>query len=99
MLDHLVEMYSGQITSLYYLVLLINVFLHIIFAGAVAKDGGRLQKMGQKTLLVSPYIWAFSVLVGGVFTAVVYWLMHYSTLTRVTNTSSSVATNKTLASS
>jgi hypothetical protein len=85
MLDTLVEMYSTQITSIYYLIVIVNVFLHIIFAGAVARDGGRLQKMGQKTLLVSPYIWSFAVLVGGVFTAVVYWLMHYSTLTRPTS--------------
>ncbi len=86
MLDTLVETYSAQLTSIYYLILLVNVFLHIVFAGAVAKDGGRLQKLGQKTLLVSPYIWAFAVLVGGVFTAVVYWLMHHSTLTRVVST-------------
>lgn len=82
MLDTLVETYSAQLTSIYYLILLVNIILHIIFAGAVAKDGGNFQKTGQKTLLVSPYIWAFSVLVGGVFTAVVYWLMHHSTLTR-----------------
>ena len=51
-------------------------------------------KMGQKTLLVSPYIWAFSVLVGGVFTAVVYWLMHYSTLTRITTTNTTMTPAK-----
>lgn len=84
MLDTLVETYSAQLTSIYYLMLLVNAVLHIIFAGAVAKDGGNLQKIGQKTLLVSPYIWAFSVLVGGVFVAVVYWFMHHSTFTRPT---------------
>lgn len=93
MLDNLVETYSAQLSSIYYLIILINAILHIIFAGAVAKDGGRLHKMGQKTLLVSPSIWAFAVLVSGVFTAVVYWLMHHSTLTRITATTA-ISTNK-----
>ena len=93
MLNNLVETYNAQLTSIYYLILLVNVFLLIVFAGAVAKDGGRLQKIGQKTLLVSPYIWAFAVLVGGVFTAVVYWLMHHSTLTRIVTTNPSNSLN------
>lgn len=82
MLNNLVETYGNQIHSLYYLIILVNAILHIIFAGAVAKDAGRLNKMGKKTLLVSAHTWAFAVLLGGVFTGVVYWLMHHSTLTR-----------------
>lgn len=82
MFEQLIETYGNQINSFYYLVMLINGILHIIFAGAVAKDAGRLQKMGQATLLVSAHTWAFATLIGGVFTGVVYWLMHHSTLTR-----------------
>ncbi len=82
MLNNLVETYGSTLTSLYYIFMIINALLHIIFAGAVAKDAGRLEKMGQKTLLVSAPTWAFAVLVGGVFTAVVYWFMHHSTLTK-----------------
>lgn len=81
-INNLVDTYANQLTSFYYLFMLINAILHIIFAGAVAKDAGRLHKMGQKTLLVSSHTWAFTVLIGGVFTAVVYWLMHHSSLTR-----------------
>lgn len=77
-----INFYQTQLSSLSYLILFINGVLHLIFAGAVAKDAGKLQKMGQKTLLVSPAVWAFAVLVGGVLTAVLYWLMHHSSLTR-----------------
>ena len=80
MLTHLAEIYSSQISALYDIMLIINAILHLVFAGAVAKDAGRLNKMGQKTILVSAHTWAFAVLVGGVLTAVAYWLMHYSTL-------------------
>lgn len=82
MLNDLVETYSNQITSLYYLMMLVNALLHIIFASAVARDGGQLHKIGKKTALVSAHTWAFAVLIGGVFTAVVYWLIHHSTLRR-----------------
>jgi len=79
MLSNVVEMYGTQI---YYFILLVNVVLHIIFAGAVAKDAGALHKRGQKTLLVSGHTWAFAALVGGVVTAAIYWFMHHSTFTR-----------------
>ena len=74
--------YSNQISAIYYLVVVVKALVGLIFAGAVAKDGGKLQKLGQNTLLVSPYTWAFATLVGGVVIAAIYWFMHYSSLTR-----------------
>lgn len=82
MLNEFIKNYGDQITSLYYVIVFINAILHIIFAGAVAKDAGNLLKIGKKTLLVSAHTWAFAVLIGGVFTAVVYWVMHHSALLR-----------------
>jgi hypothetical protein len=81
MLNTLIETYGSELNSLYYLILFVNAILHVIFAGAVAKDAGKLYKIGQKPLLVSAHTWAFAVLVGGVFTAIAYWFMHHSTLT------------------
>lgn len=82
MITDLMHTYSEQIASVQFVLLFVNVLLHIIFAGAVAKDAGVLIKQGFHTLLVSPIVWAFATLIGGVFIAVIYWLMHHSTLTR-----------------
>jgi undecaprenyl pyrophosphate phosphatase UppP len=82
MLADLMNTYTEQIASIQFILLFVNVVLHIIFAGAVAKDTGILAKQGIHTLLVSPIVWAFATLVGGVFIAVIYWFMHHSTLTR-----------------
>ena len=82
MLFNLAADYSNQIASLQLLILFLSTILHIVFAGAVARDTGELTKVGQKTLLVSGITWAFATLIGGVFVAVVYWVMHHSKLTR-----------------
>jgi len=64
----------GNITNF---ILLLNALIHIIFAGAVAKDAGLILKQGQRTYLVSGLTWAFATLIGGVFIAAVYWFMHH----------------------
>ncbi len=82
MLSELAKLYGDQIQTGYYLLLLINGFLHLIFAGAVARDAGQLYKLGQRPVLVSAATWAFATLIGGVITATIYWFIHHSTLTR-----------------
>lgn len=84
MVSELAQQFSTQIQTFFYLIMLINGILHLIFAGAVARDGGSMNRMGQKTVLVSASTWAFATLIGGVFTATIYWLLHHSTLTRPT---------------
>lgn len=63
-------------------IMVVTVILHIIFAAAVATDAGKLSKQQLHPLLVSGITWAFATLLGGVFVAAIYWLMHHSTLTR-----------------
>lgn len=62
--------------------LAINVILHVIFAGAVARDAGQMEKGSTQTCLVSGLTWAFATLLGGVIIAAIYWFIHHSTLTR-----------------
>jgi len=82
MLTELAQQYSNQLQTFYYLLILINAVLHVIFAGAVARDAGQLSKLGQRPALVSAPTWAFATLIGGVITATIYWFIHHSTLTR-----------------
>ena len=82
MLPELAQQYSNQLQTFYYLLILINAVLHVIFAGAVARDAGQLAKLGQRPALVSAPTWAFATLIGGVITATIYWFIHHSTLTR-----------------
>ena len=77
-----IQQYDSQIQTFQYLLLLINAILHVLFAGAVARDAGNLYQMGQRPALVSAATWAFATLLGGVFTATIYWFIHHSTLTR-----------------
>jgi len=74
---NLLQNFANEIQSISAMVLLINAVIHIIFAGAVAKDAGQLHKRGESIKLVSPMTWAFATLVGGVFIAIGYWFMHH----------------------
>jgi len=72
------QLYAEHIAAIQLLVLILNTVLHIIFAGAVARDAGQLVQRGQPIFLVSGMIWAFATLIGGIFVAVVYWVMHHA---------------------
>jgi hypothetical protein len=82
MLGELAKQFSGQIETFFYMMMLINGILHLVFASAVARDAGNLSRLGQRLALVSASTWAFATLIGGVFTATIYWLLHHSTFTR-----------------
>lgn len=82
MLAELAQQYNNQLQTFYYLFIMINVILHLIFAGGIARDAGNLYKLGQRTAMVSAPTWAFATLIGGVVTAAIYWFIHHSTLTR-----------------
>lgn len=81
-ISELAKQFTTQIQTFFYLIMIINGILHLVFAGAVARDAGGMNRLGQKTVLVSASTWAFATLIGGVLTATIYWLLHHSTLTR-----------------
>jgi hypothetical protein len=82
MLNGFFQQYASQVETFSILLMLINAILHVIFAGAVARDAGMLYKIGQRPALVSAPTWAFATLLGGVFVAAIYWFIHHSNLTR-----------------
>jgi len=76
-MNNLLSSFVTQIPSIQLMLVIISAILHILFAGAVAKDAGQLNKRGLKTHLVSGATWAFAVLVGGPLVAVGYWFVHH----------------------
>ncbi len=82
MLVNIVKTYSTQIASLQLLLIFISAIIHILFAGAVARDAGEITKSGVKPILVNTFTWAFATLIGGVIVATIYWVLHHSKLTR-----------------
>lgn len=64
------------------IILVLTVLIHVALAGAVARDASRLQLEPpyRGTVLVGFVVWGVATLIGGVFVAVIYWLLNRSTL-------------------
>jgi hypothetical protein len=80
--------YQAITHTLEQLMFALTAIIQILFAGAVAKDCGRLINRGHQPILVSASTWAFTTLLGGVWVAGLYWFLHHSTLTRHLTTES-----------
>ncbi len=75
------------LSSFVVLIWIVSAVVHFTFSVAVLFDGLALVENARRsdekasgTALVHPRFWALAVIVGGVFVAAVYWLMHHSTL-------------------
>jgi hypothetical protein len=60
----------------------VTIMIHIAFTIAVQRDAAALNRKGTGTIYVSPIVWSLSVLIGGVFLAAIYWIIHHSELRR-----------------
>lgn len=81
-MENLMQAFATEWQSIVTLIALVSAIVHIIFAGAVARDAGKIAKAGIATQLVSPMTWAFATLVGGVAVAAIYWFMHHVNFAR-----------------
>jgi hypothetical protein len=58
----------------------ITVIIHISFALAVGSDATKLRNSSRDLIFVGPGIWFLATLLGGVFVAAAYWIIHHSRL-------------------
>ena len=58
------------------------VLVHLAFSAAVYNDANRLQKEPGALTFVGAWLWALAVLIGGVFVALAYWVIHHSTIVK-----------------
>lgn len=70
-------LWSAIVTGIAICSVIIVVLVHVFFAVAVFKDA---KKLPRKPIFESPLIWFLATLLGGVFAAAIYWLMHHSRL-------------------
>ena len=66
-------------------VFVITLIVHIAFAIAVFRDATYLRdprnlRAARRPIFVGRMIWLLATLVGGVFVAAIYWIMHHSRL-------------------
>jgi hypothetical protein len=81
-MDQLLNQFSTMVQHGSIIIFMLNILLHICFAGGVARDVNRLTKLGVMPQLFPAWVWVLAVLIGSVFVAGIYWFMHHSTLVR-----------------
>lgn len=54
--------------------------VRVAFSVAVWHDAQIVKRRGHRVVFVHPALWALATLLGGVFVAVAYWVVHHSTL-------------------
>lgn len=74
--------FSGTIQNISFVIFVVNVLVHLIFAAGVAKDISNLTKRNVLPQFVPGFAWVLATLLGGTFVAVAYWVMHHSSLAR-----------------
>ncbi len=71
-----------NMVTMYYILMTV---VHLAFAAAVAKEAGRLLSSRGSTILVGPVMWSFATIIGGVWVAAVFWLLHHLPLLQQSN--------------
>ena len=73
------EFWARYLPAISIIIVVLTVIVHWCFAVAVFLDARRLPR---KPILVEPIVWSLATLLGGLFVAFVYWIIHHSHLNR-----------------
>ena len=77
-----VELPVGLMIAWVILFFLVTAVIHIAFAYGVWQDALRFKGQGRPLSFVSPGMWGWATLLGGLITATIYWAMHHSILVK-----------------
>ncbi len=58
-------------------------FINLLFALGVQRDGDRLREKGREPMFVGPTVWFLGVLIGSLPVVALYWLVNHSNLRAV----------------
>lgn len=72
--------FAAAIPFVYIVLFALAAIVHIAFAAGVGADANRFRAKQLSTFLVGPGMWAFATLIGGVWVALAYWIIHHSNL-------------------
>lgn len=73
------EFWAKSVSGISILIVLLTAIVHVCFGVAVYLDAKRLPR---KPILVPPVVWSLAAILGGLFVAAVYWVIHHSHLNR-----------------
>jgi len=82
MMTTFLSQFGQTIGALQILILVLTALVHLLIASGIAKDVGQLTKREINPLLLPGYAWVLAGLVGGIITLGLYWVIHYSSLSR-----------------
>ena len=79
---HLFSQFPQTLSNIATIIMVLNALLHILFAAAIARDIGNLNKLHVEPRLLSGMTWVLATLIGGILVVGLYWLVHHSALAR-----------------
>lgn len=81
-MNDILGQFSQSINHINLALMVLTVLVHLMFAAGVARDVGNFHKQNVLTQIVSGMVWVLATALGGVWVALIYWLIHHSSLSR-----------------
>ena len=63
-------------------IIVVSALINILFAAGIAKDISHFTQAKVTTQIVPGSVWVLATVIGGVWVALAYWIIHHSSLFR-----------------
>lgn len=81
-MNNIYQQISTSISHIHIFIIALTFAIHLIFAAGIAKDAGNFNKQNITTQIVPSSAWVLATALGGVWVALIYWIIHHSSLSR-----------------